>query len=250
MVNLNPQHIEEKSLNAWPARQTSIDDGWIIRFADGYTKRANSVTPLFRGNLSVAEKIDRCEALYNRQNQPPIFRLPSFHPESTAIDSILADRGYTMIDETSVQVADLEWAVHSESEQVRNVLYPAHWLPIYHRLNSERGDSDAHEQILTNILGETGYFVLMDEEHGNVACGLGVCEGPYLGLFDVVVDREHREKGYGSELMSALLAWGIERFQVKCAYLAVVVDNEPANKLYRRYGFRELYRYHYRVVNA
>ena len=40
------QKIEELSMNALPAMQTQIYDGWVIRFADGYTKRANSINPI------------------------------------------------------------------------------------------------------------------------------------------------------------------------------------------------------------
>ena len=40
----NHIHLEELAMNAWPAIQTYLYDGWIVRFANGYTKRANSVT--------------------------------------------------------------------------------------------------------------------------------------------------------------------------------------------------------------
>jgi hypothetical protein len=32
------QEIEEISLNAWPSLQQILYDGWILRFANGYTK--------------------------------------------------------------------------------------------------------------------------------------------------------------------------------------------------------------------
>jgi hypothetical protein len=39
--------IEELSMNAWPSIQTVLLDGWILRMSNGYTKRANSVNPLY-----------------------------------------------------------------------------------------------------------------------------------------------------------------------------------------------------------
>ena len=54
-------YIEERSLNAHPAIETQFYDGWVLRFAGGYTKRANSVNPLYVGALPLDEKIAFCE---------------------------------------------------------------------------------------------------------------------------------------------------------------------------------------------
>jgi len=41
--------LESRSMTAWPSFQTIIDDGWVQRFAGGYSGRANSVYPLYPG---------------------------------------------------------------------------------------------------------------------------------------------------------------------------------------------------------
>lgn len=48
--------IEELSMNAWSALQTKLYDGWILRFADGYSKRANSINPIYDSRISLEHK--------------------------------------------------------------------------------------------------------------------------------------------------------------------------------------------------
>jgi len=35
------------ALTTWPALQQRLYDGWVVRFARGHTRRANSVNPLY-----------------------------------------------------------------------------------------------------------------------------------------------------------------------------------------------------------
>lgn len=67
------RRIEKVSLNSWPALQQILFDGWVLRFSEGYTKRANSVNPLFASSLDVEVKIDTCERLYAERGLPPSF---------------------------------------------------------------------------------------------------------------------------------------------------------------------------------
>lgn len=39
--------VEAYSLNAWPAAQTIVYEGWLMRLNQGYTKRANCMCPMY-----------------------------------------------------------------------------------------------------------------------------------------------------------------------------------------------------------
>lgn len=78
------------------------------------------------------------------------------------------------------------------------------------------------------------------------ACGLGVRQDRFLGIFDLVVNPRQRRQGCGKAVVEALLAWGKEE-GARTAYLQVTAENEPALKLYAGLGFREEYPYWYRV---
>ncbi len=241
--------IETAALNAWPGLQTYLYDGWLLRFANGYTKRANSVTPLYPGELDLDTKITYCERQFQHQNLSPVFRLPDFVQAET-LDARLADRGYKRIDMTSVQVLDLSWSGAMGSE--RTFMLPsrsglASWMGSFHHLNPARRDEETHMQLLNNALGKKCPMVLMVANEV-VACGLAVVDGDYCGLFDIVTAVEQRRKGYGRELTESLLDWGIN-FRARYAYLQVMVNNQPALNLYAQLGFKEIYRYWYRVKN-
>ncbi len=245
-----PRHVEEASLNAWPALSTYLFDGWLARFANGYTKRANSVTPLYPGVMDLDAKIEACEKLYRNQGLPPIFRLPAFVDDGE-VDGRLAARGYQRIDTTSVETLDLSFCFAQSSE--RAYILPGHsgmesWLSSFHRLsgdNPHRADAETHQQMLNNIIGEKCFMVLMVDGEV-VACGLAVANSDHVGIFDAIVAEEHRRQGYGTELMESLLDWAVNQ-HASHAYLQVMAANTPAINLYDKLKFKELYRYWYRT---
>jgi len=61
----------------------------------------------------------------------------------------------------------------------------------------------------------------------------------------VTVAAEHRRRGLATALMAALQGWAAER-GAHSVYLQVTAGNAAARALYRRSGFIEHHRYHYR----
>ncbi len=99
--------LEELSLNAWPALRTTHDDGWVLRFADGYTRRTSSVNPLYPSTEDTREKIHRCERIYLARGQDVVFKItPAAQPAD--LDATLAAEGYTRQALTSVQTLHLD----------------------------------------------------------------------------------------------------------------------------------------------
>ncbi len=248
MQKFSPQHIEEAGLNAWPGLDTFLYDGWIIRRANGYTKRANSVTPLYPSKLALETKIDYCQQLYKQWQLRPTFRLPAFStpPE---LEQLLATRGYRQIDITSVQVRELDSyeTANNAQENYCTFLELDSWLKLFHTLDPYRKDLETHGQLLHKAVGISCPMALKVAGEW-VACGLGVVNGRYLGLFDIVTATTHRQQGYATQLINSLLTWGVKQ-GANQAYLQVMVDNTPANHLYAKLRFTELYRYWYRVLD-
>lgn len=239
------RQIEELSINAWASLQTLVYDGWLIRFSNGYTKRANSVNPLYASTEDIEDKIYYCESLFRARNLKTVFKMTdSVFPDS--LDVVLEERGYMTIDHTSVQLLSLSElrkpSIHSVELDER--LTDA-WLNQFCTLNNQDANKTTMKQMLSLIVPQTCFISLLDHDDV-VACGLGVLERGYLGVFDIVTDARYRNQGYGEQLMLNLLKWGIEN-GAEHAYLQVMLNNAPALRLYAKLGFQEMYRYWYRV---
>jgi GNAT superfamily N-acetyltransferase len=238
--------IEELSLNAWPALQTMVYDGWIIRFANGYTKRANSVNPLYTSTLGVDEKLRFCENIFEHQRLPVVFKMTSaVHPDD--LDEKLSANGYRKDSPTSVQTMDLE-SVNPQATPEVNIQegLSDEWLAGFYRMSTV---ADSHKetlrQILVNIVPRH-CFVSLKSHNQVIACGLGVLQSEYIGLFDIVTDESFRGRGYGQQVVKNILAWGKQN-KAKKAYLQVMLNNVPALQLYSKIGFVEEYQYWYRI---
>ncbi len=240
------QRIEEASLNAWPAMHQMLLDGWILRFAKGFTKRANSVVPLYPGNQPLQDKVRYCENLYAREQLQSIFRLISIvdHEE---LDAYLSERAYAEADRTLVLTAPTPLEASTDTATPNwKLVGMSEWLDIYTSLTGMPETANRlHGAILSAIRAECAYAVLRDGDWP-LACGLGVVEQGLVGLFDIVTHPQHRQHGHATELVKAMLAWGREH-GAETAYLQMVADNHAARALYANLGFSELYRYWYRI---
>jgi N-acetylglutamate synthase len=244
------RRLEEAAMNAWPALQTVLIDGWVLRFSGGYTKRANSINPTYVGTqeteAEILARIETCEQIYTARGLPAIFRLTSFGMPA-GLDELLEKRAFRIVDRTLVLRCSLaEQTLPNANLAVRDTPLDE-WLDRYVAFSGAALDRrDAHAAMLRQITGVPLFGLLLDSDGLPAACGLAVQEGPLAGLFDIVTDRARRRQGFGRELMIGLLAWARDR-GVTDAYLQVVATNEPAIGLYRELGFTDAYHYWYRV---
>lgn len=233
-------------MNAWPALQTMHYDGWVIRFAQGVTKRLNSVYPIYASKIDVNEKINYCENLYRLQNLPPCFRMTEI-VQPSGLDQKLEEQGYEHAFDVSVQLVDIsQLKIASDKNiQIAEIMNEA-WLDDYIRMNDVNpANTPVFKRIIEQIIVSRGLFTLSKNGIA-VGCGLGVVENKHIGLFDIVIDKSYRNQGLGQVLIESILAWGKNR-GAEYGYLQVLVDNDPAIRLYSKVGFKEEYRYWYRM---
>ena len=238
--------LEELSLNAWPALQSVLYDGWILRFADGYTRRANSVSPLYPSSIDLDQKLRFCEAMYRSQKLNVTFKIASAASHDS-FDQKLMSCGYQKDALTSVQGLDLN-AVKAPLAREVNLEEDLtdEWLDSIYRLSAvAESQRKTLHRILINIIPRH-CFVSLEAHNQIIACGLGVLQGEHIGLFDIVTDSSFRNTGFGRQIVENILAWGKQN-GVQTAYLQVMLNNAPALHLYSKIGFVEKYQYWYRT---
>lgn len=239
--------IEEHLFRARPALETRYYDGWVLRFADGFTRRANSVNPLYDGQaISIEEKIACCEDAYAAHELPVIFRLTSVASPDD-LDTRLDAHGYQHQPGALVQTLDLTDYAGTLDPAMEITRKPdAAWLSACARLN-DIADAKlrAFERTLALTLPPAAYIALRDPSGEIIALGQGVGGEGYIGLFSIVTAEAHRKQGIGRRLTESLLAWG-KANDTHTAYLQVLPDNADAIRLYEQIGFHTAYDYWYR----
>jgi hypothetical protein len=243
---VNYKIIEELNLNNWQPLSTLLYDGWVLRFSNGYTKRANSINPIHYSTYDLNQKIKECEKIYSNNDLRTTFKITPFvKPEN--LDDILEEKDYSLIDSTSVQTMDLDRIIEPTLHSVKlDTNINVGWINHFCRLNNvEENNKNTMVQMLSNIVTKK-CFISLYHQGDVIACGLGVIEREYIGLYDIVTDSNFRNRGFGEQLILNLLKWGKEN-GAKYSYLAVLFNNDPALRLYSKIGYSEIYKYWYRV---
>ncbi len=238
--------LEELSMNALPSLQTVIYDGWVIKLADGFTNRANSINPIYKSFENINEKIEKCETIFKSRNLRTTYKITPFvYPDN--LDKLLEIRGYETIRESSVQTSDLSNITKPNIESfITEFYYNDTWYDGYCKINQlDNNNRKIYKKMMRNVIHYSFYTSLVKNEEV-IACGRGVVENDYFGLYDIAVKEEYRNCGYGTQLLRKMLIIGKEQ-GAKKVYLQVMLNNNPAFNLYRKVGFKEAYKYHYRV---
>ena len=236
--------VEEACLNAWPSPRQVVMGDWLIRISGGPTRRTNSVNPMRAPSYDPASVLETAQAMYRRQGQDTIFRIPSI---ALGADRQLEDLGYAYEGETCTLFADLGQAAPTWDHAVELTTRPTgEWLKAKARLSPmQESEHWIYEAMLGAIAAPRAFAASrVDGEIASVA--YGVVHDGLLVVESVVTDERLRQRGLARRTVGKLIDWACGQ-AAKGACLQVVADNAAAHMLYRSLGFdRELYRYHYR----
>ena len=245
MANDLAWRAEQACLNAWPALSNVLYHDWVVRFAEGLTRRANSVNPLRPDARVDGRDIQFFENLFRVQELPLIFRVPSLLDPS--VDRGLERLGFAAEGESCVIYADIgavQARSHTSVEVTSRV--SEEWLSALSAMQKHTEEqSEIYDHIILSIALPAGYATLR-EDGEVVAQAYGIIHDDLLCCESVITEEHHRARGVGRRLMSALFAWAAAQ-GANGVCLQVEAGNTAGLALYRGLGMTtELSRYHYR----
>ncbi|MGY1638743.1 GNAT family N-acetyltransferase [Geodermatophilus sp. SYSU D00742] len=232
--------LERVAARGWRGTEEAGLGDWLLRAGGGFTGRANSLLVAGDPGLALPVAVDAVTRWYRERDLRPCAQLPGRQARSA--DAAFAAAGWERDEDVLVLTAPL---TTSPGGGVPVDLSPTPddaWLAGYHHRGRPL-PADAGE-VLTNA--EDVVFASVRLDGGPpAAVARGVVTDDWLGVTAVTVAEEHRRRGLATAVMAALQRWAAGR-GAQWVYLQVTSSNEPARALYRRAGFIEHHRYHYR----
>ena len=235
--------LEQLALAAWPAGAQKVRSGWVWRSNGGYTKRANSAWVMQVDDAPVEPLLDWVEQQYAAIEQSSLLKLTDQAPE--ALIQLLDRRGYRVLDPSCVMTTRLPDDVARQPATVRLMAADETWQSAYRQLSGmPAGHYGPFARLLQAMPAHSGAMICRDDEV--VALGLGIVQGPWLGLCDIVTHPDYRRQGLAAQIVQALMQYGRQQ-GCQRAWLQVFEHNTAAVRLYQQAGFERVYGYHYRI---
>ncbi len=232
--------VEYAAADGWPGLEREWLDGWLLRFGQGFTGRANSAVPLDESASLMS--LDRIASWFAERGQTPQLLIPD------RLGTV--PPGWCTWDEVLVLAADIEsLGLPTGRSIVRvDVLPSPAWLSLY-RYRGTVPPPAAVDLLRAVHDGVVGFGSIGDPAGEALAIArAAVTKAPdgrrWVGLTAVEVAEQHRRHGIGTLICTDLVRWGYDRGATH-AYLQVAADNEPAIAMYRGLGFVEHHRYRY-----
>lgn len=235
------RQLEELSFRTLPAIHQERYDGWVLRWSDGGSRRANSVNAVESSSLPIADKIMHCEDWFAAREAPPIFRVTPLADE--ALDAALEDSGYKRSSPTAVMTATSAGFEAHHGVRVADYPSPA-WLGCIASVSGEPQSLHELQHQLTSSGGQNR-FASISAGDKIVAIGMSLDLDGYTTIYNMNTVPGNRRRGHARNILNTLLAAGVAAGSDR-AVLQVTWENTAAMKLYETAGFSPTYSYHYR----
>ncbi|MEL6476840.1 MAG: GNAT family N-acetyltransferase [Pseudomonadota bacterium] len=217
----------------WPAAETRVEAGWVLRRGAGGGKRVSAASGA--GDIAVAE------AGMAALGQQALFRLPGGQAD---LDADLAARGYDVLDPTIIY-ACLVSHLNDGRDETAKVIRCTAPLRRIEEIWEAGGIGAGRRGVMERVAGPRR--VLLGRAGDRPAgCAFIACDGEIAMVHAIEILPDFRRQGVGERLLRGAASFAAEN-GADWLTLAVTEVNGPANMLYQKLGMAEAGRYHYRA---
>jgi ribosomal protein S18 acetylase RimI-like enzyme len=221
-----------------PAKVLEIA-GWLVPLDDGAIGRAKSAVPLSH-DLD-ASALNDIEAAYWTEGLSPAFRVAEAQGLQGVRDA-LAARGYVGGNPTVVKVGDVDRLAALRDTPGELLTEPdAAWGAVF--LGEGFDPEDGASRVAALTRSPDALYGLAREDGRTVAVGCVTFGHGWAAIHGMRTEARRRGRGLASTVLAAL-GRAIQDRGVDRVFLQVQAGND-ARSLYRKAGFREVWRYLY-----
>ncbi len=221
----------------WPPIESQMLGQWELRFAGGFTGRANSAAAVGSPGTDVDAALRTVQAWYADRAAPALAQVVTGSPLEPAFVSAGWAPGNGAHSGAVVQVADLDPTYDRDPDVEIRTTLTDEWLALYGRVDE---DMSAARAVIAGP-ERVGFAQLGDPVE---AIARVVVTGEWAGLSAVEVLPHRRREGIATRLVSTALAWAVDHGADK-AYLQTMRSNTSALALYEPFGFVDHHDYRY-----
>ncbi len=245
--------LQEILMNSWPAHHYYFLHGWILRFTDGVTSRANSVFPLrYTGYLNELDKdIKLAEKAYQAYNLPTIFTIPDFFEPSNLVVKLKEHRYHQLGCITHTLIASAQkLRIGVINEKFKYFIYSKREEVISNFISKYSKRDQSAQKILDalvkRIIIPKKRFIIAKHENKVVGTLMGILDPHgFLYIADLLVKPNFRKQYIATSMLFKVISdWAIPN-GVKTIWLQVEIENNKAMNLYNKLGFEKAYSYYY-----
>ena len=229
---MTPERLAGVMEATWPPARSRREGPFRLREGAGGGKRVSAAS--CEGDWAEADL-----ATLDRMAWPLVL----IRAQDVALDAVLADRGWGIVDPVVVYAAPVAGLA---ADLPALAAFP-HWPPlaIARSLWDEGGIGPERMAVMDRVAGPKTAVLARD---GDRPAGVAfvACDGAEAMLHALEVRPAHRRRGIGTILLQAAANWAASQGAERLS-LAVTERNTGARALYARLGMEVVGQYHYRM---
>jgi ribosomal protein S18 acetylase RimI-like enzyme len=242
MTSSDIETIERATVAAVSPDAVEEFHGWLLAFDSGTVNRARSAVPLSHAPVEIA-MIEKIEACYRARGLSTVFRL-AHEPCFDNLRQELARRGYKTGRPVLVQVGsvsdmrDVSAATPAETADLPD----AQWSALFLAEGFDPVDGASRVKALGRA--RNSVFASVRENSRTVAAGAGAFSHGWSSVHGMRTDQVFRGRGLAGQVLAGIADVAAQRGMER-VFLQVEDVNTSGLALYRRAGFKTVWRYDY-----